>query len=71
MADMKALAKKNSVLFAGLALAALSLLASWGLQQVGGLEMDTMDSLALSGGFSALSVVAVTLVGLALASRQE
>lgn len=68
---MKTLMKKNAFLVIGLVIAAVSLLVSWGIQQSNGLQMDTMDSLAVSGGLSAIGVVFATLVGLGLASRRD
>lgn len=68
---MKTLVKKNSFLMVGLLVAALSLLASWFIQQSNGFQMDSMDSLAVSGALSATGVVFATLVGLGLASRQD
>lgn len=68
---MKVLLKKNVFLIVGLAIASISLFASWGIQQSDILKVDTMDSLAISGVLSATAVVFVTLVGLALASRRD
>jgi hypothetical protein len=63
--------KKNVFLIVGLAIASLSLLASWGIQQSDILQVDTMDSLAISGSLSATAVVFATFVGLGLASRRD
>lgn len=69
---MKEILRKNTRLFIGIFVAAAALLAGWLLQQpIPLFQMDTLQSLTVSGVLTGITAVSATAVGIGLAARRE
>lgn len=69
---MKEILRKNTRLFIGIFVAAAALLAGWLLQQpISLIQMDTLQSLTVSGVLTGITAVSATAVGIGLAARRE